>query len=77
MRDDHARLLQLPGIVSSIAGGVALLALVLACLGVFGVVSHSARLRNREVGIRLALGAPRPSILRTLLRRTAWASGTG
>jgi predicted permease len=77
MRDDRARLLQVPRVVSSVAGGVALLALALACLGVFGVVSHGARLRTREVGIRLALGAPRPSIVGTLLRRTIWASGTG
>jgi ABC-type antimicrobial peptide transport system permease subunit len=40
-------------------------------------VSHGARLRTREVGIRLALGAPRRSIMRTLLRRTIWAGGTG
>jgi putative ABC transport system permease protein len=77
MRDDHARLLQVPSVVSSIVGGVALMALALACLGIFGVVSQGARLRTREVGIRLALGAPRPSIVRTLLRRTIRATGTG
>jgi macrolide transport system ATP-binding/permease protein len=77
MRDDYERLLRAPRMMSSIAGGIAVLALGLACLGVFAVVSHSARVRTREIGIRLALGAPRGSLVRTLLRRTGWAAGIG
>ena len=38
-------------------------ALLLACVGVYGVATYAARLRDREVGIRVALGATRISIL--------------
>jgi predicted permease len=77
MRDDFERSLEPSRIASSIAGAIALLALVLACLGIFGVVSHGARLRIKEVGIRLALGARGGEIVRILLRQMVWAAGLG
>jgi len=43
------------------------IALVLACIGVFAVVSYSVEQRTREMGIRLALGAAPRSILRLVL----------
>lgn len=77
MRDDFERTLEAPRLASSIAGAVSTLALVLACLGLFGVVSHGARLRTKEVGIRLALGALGGEIVRILLRQTIWSAGIG
>jgi ABC-type antimicrobial peptide transport system permease subunit len=45
----------------------AVTALSLACLGVYGTLSYVVGLKRREVGLRLALGAARLSVLRHLL----------
>lgn len=46
----------------NLMGGLALLAALLAGLGIFGVTSHVSALRTREIGIRLALGAGRGDV---------------
>lgn len=46
------------------------LALTLVAIGVYGVITYNARQRISEIGIRLALGASRVSVIRTLLRET-------
>jgi predicted permease len=51
-----------------LAGGMGLLGLFIAVVGVYGVVSYSAAQRTREVGIRVALGALPADVLKLILR---------
>jgi ABC-type antimicrobial peptide transport system permease subunit len=54
-----------------------LTALALAVVGVYGVVSYTAASRQREIGIRLALGARAAHVVRTVLARLAITSSAG
>ena len=51
-------------------GLFAVIALILAVTGIFGVISYSVSCRTREIGIRVALGASRSVILQMILRET-------
>ena len=60
-----------------IAGGLGLLALVLACVGLYGVISFGVQRRTQEIGIRLALGATRSRVCSFLLREAVLLLAAG
>jgi len=64
-------------IESSLAGMFALIGLVLAITGIYGVVAYRTQLRTHEFGIRMALGASRVDVLRLVLVQGLWLAGTG
>jgi putative ABC transport system permease protein len=55
----------------------ALIALLLAGIGIFGVMANLVGERTREIGVRLAMGARREDVLSMMLRRAAWLTGAG
>lgn len=77
MREDFEHRMRGPRLTSAIAAGVGLLTLALACLGIFGVVSYGVSLRTKEIGIRMALGAERPALLRALVQQVLTPVGVG
>jgi putative ABC transport system permease protein len=58
-------------------GCFATLAMVLAMIGLYGLISYSVLRRTREIGVRLALGAQREDILRLILRQGVMATAIG
>ena len=68
--DDHiARALSRPRFVSTLVTAFGGLALTLAIVGVYGVMSWSVSERRREFAIRLALGGRAPALLGVVLRK--------
>lgn len=65
---------RLVAMLSAFLGG---LALVLAAVGLYGVVAHSVRARQLEIGLRMALGATPSSIVRLVFRRVGVLMAAG
>jgi predicted permease len=56
-------------VVASVAGGLGVVGLLLAGLGIYGVTAYVVTRRTREIGIRMALGAPRADVVWMIVRQ--------
>ena len=77
MADQTAQSIGREQLMAALSAFFGLTALALAVVGVYGVVSYTAASRQREIGIRLALGARSADVVRTVLARLAVTSGVG
>jgi predicted permease len=64
-------------VVVLLLGGFAVFALVLASLGIYGLISYSVTRRTQEIGIRIALGASTRDVQGRIVMQTLWLAATG
>jgi predicted permease len=77
MKDVVAQTLIFERMESWLFGIFAGLALALALVGLYGLLSHEVELGTRDIGVRMALGASRLQVVGMVLRRVSWMLGAG
>jgi predicted permease len=66
-----------PRIIMQMVSAMGLMGLVLALVGIYGLVSYSVARRTREIGVRIAIGATRTDVIRMILRQGFVLACTG
>jgi putative ABC transport system permease protein len=77
MRDFVDADLAQPRFTALLLGGFASAAVILAAIGLYGVIAFGVTQRTREIGIRVALGAQRADVLRLVMQRGMLLTGAG
>ena len=64
-------------IFASLTGGFGILALAIACIGIYGIMAYTVARRTSEIGIRMALGAQSMRVLRMIVGEASWLAAIG
>lgn len=73
----NKRAVQTTSVLVKTVFGLGMMALVLAAVGLYGLMAYSVSRRTREIGIRMALGADRIGVLQMILRKGLLLAGSG
>ena len=77
LRDLLSQTLAQPRFNMALLGVFAGVAVILAAVGIYGVIAYSVSQRTKEIGIRMALGAQRTDMLQMILRQSLWMVAIG
>jgi putative ABC transport system permease protein len=77
LRDLLSQTLAQPRFNMALLGIFAGVAVILAAVGIYGVIAYSVSQRTKEIGIRMALGAQRRDMLQMILRQSLWMVAIG
>jgi ABC-type antimicrobial peptide transport system permease subunit len=73
----ESRVIHVSRMIVGTVGGLGAIGVLLAVIGLYGLVAYSVTRRTREIGIRIAVGAAPSSVLRMVLRRGMILAGIG
>jgi putative ABC transport system permease protein len=77
MHEVIADVLTLERLENWLFGSFAALALLLAAVGIYGLIAHEVELSTRDIGVRMALGASRTRVLEMIYKRVGWMLASG
>jgi predicted permease len=77
MQEQIASTLSNERIFAQLTAAFGLLALILACIGIYGIMAYTVSRRTSEIGIRMALGAQASQVLKLVLSEVSWMATAG